>query len=304
MTTPEDPYEAMPSMPPMPPMSPDQGDAEAQPGVIPLRPLALGDVYRATKDVIVRNWALLLGIAAVVAVVDQLLGLLVSLGFQRDLNELLVDRSFSSGDFVRTVVSAGAATLIVVVIGFVLGVVVDAAGILVVRAEVAGVRVDPKATVSAGIAKLGRLIGMTLLLAALAFAGFAVVFAAMFGIGQTGVLLVFAWFAVCVYFGVLFAFAGSAIVLEDATVTGSLRRSKDLVTDGWWRVFGILLLTEVIFAVVRRIVGLIVRLDWLAGMLVGIVSTPAIVCVLTLLYFDYRIRKEGPRSVLTEPRTP
>jgi hypothetical protein len=260
--------------------------------VIPQRPLSLKEIYRGAKDVLARNWRLLLGIGLAVSVVSELLALPVRLGFEHNLRSMLVDRSFTSGDLVRDVVSAGTASLLVAIIGFVLGLAVTAVAIVVVRAEVTATPVTPRAAVDAGVAKAGRLALMTLMLCGAAFAGFLVVFALMFAIGQLGVVPAFAWLLVCVYFAVLFSFAGAAIVVEDAGVMDSLQRSKALVTGGWWRVFGILLLAEVVFSVVSWLLGLVL-VDWLVSIIVGTVSTPALVCVVALLYFDYRFRKEG-----------
>lgn len=270
--------------------------------VIPMRPLTLEDVYRGAKDVLLRNWQLLLGLGLAVSVVTQLLGLAVRAGFEHDLRATLVDVSFSSGDAVRNVAAAGTATLLVTIIGFVLGLAVAAVGIVVVHGEVTGRRVPPAEAVRTGLTKIGRLAVMTLALCAVAFLGFLLLFGLMFAVGGIGVLPAFAWLVVCVYFAILFSFADAAIVVEDLGVVDSLRRSKALVTGGWWRVFGITLLTEVVFSVVSWVVGLIVRYDWLASMLVGAVSTPAVVCVTTVLYFDYRIRKHDFPGISPMPQ--
>jgi hypothetical protein len=260
--------------------------------VIPQRPLSLEEIYRGAKDVLVRNRRLLLGIGFAVSVVSELLALPVRLGFEHNLRSMLVDRSFTSGDVVRDVVSSATSSLLVAIIGFVLGLAVTAVAIVVVRGEVIGRPATPRAAVDAGVAKLGRLALMTLMLCGAALAGFLVVFALMVAIGPAGVLLSFAWLLVCVYFAVLFSLASAAIVVEDAGVMDSLQRSKALVTGGWWRVFGILLLTELVFAVVSWLLGLVLA-GWLVSIVVGTVSTPALVCVVALLYFDYRFRKEG-----------
>src|ERR1041384_1383027 len=201
--------------------------------VIPMRPLTLEDVYRGAKDVLLRNWQLLLGLGLAVSVVTQLLGLAVRAGFEHDLRGTLVHVSFGSGDFVRNVAAAGTATLLVTIIGFVLGLAVTAVGIVVTNGEVTGMRVPPGEAVQAGVSKVGRLTVMTLLLCGVALLGFLALFGLMFAVGQFGVLLAFAWLVVCVYFAILFSFAGAAIVLEHASVVDSLRRSKALVTGGW-----------------------------------------------------------------------
>ena len=263
--------------------------------VIPQRPLTLAEIYRATRDVLARNWQVLLGLGLAVSVVSQLLALPVRSGFQHDLRASLVDASFSSGDTVRNVTAAGTANLLATIIGLVLGLAVAAATIAVVHAEVAGRHLAPRAAIDTALPKLGRLTLMTLMLCGAAFGGFLAVFALMFVLGEVGVLLALAWLVICGYFAVLFAFAAPAMVVEDLPVMESLSRSKALVTGGWWRVFGTLLLTEAIFSVASWLLALVFP-DWLASTIVGAVSTPVVVCVLTLRYFDHRVRKESVPS--------
>ena len=260
--------------------------------VIPHRPMTSGEIYRGARRVLAGNWRLLLGLGLAVSVVSQLLALPLRSTFQHDLRATLVGASFSSGDTVRNVAAAGTANLLVAIVGFVLGLAVTAVTIVVAEASVTGRRVDP---FRAAVPKLGRLVLMTLMLCGAAFGGFLAVFALMFAVGELGVLLAVAWLLVCVYFAVLFVFAAQAIVVEDLSVMDSLPRSKALVTGGWWRVFGILVLTEAIFSVASWLLALIFP-DWLASTIVGAVSTPVVACVITLLYFDYRIRKEGSRT--------
>ena len=253
-------------------------------------PQTLGDVTRKTKDVLARNWQPLFGVALAVSVVSQLLALPVRLGFQHDLRATLVDRHFESGDLVRDVIAAGTTTLLVTIISLVLGLAVTAVTIVVVHAEVAGTRVTPRVAIEAAAGKLGRLVAMTLLLCAVAFAAFLVVFVVLLGSTVLGAPLAAACLVACVYFAVLFAFATAAIVVEDAAVIAALRRSMALVTGQWWRVFGIVLLAEFVFGVPASLPGLFLR-DWLASAIVDTIRAPTIACAITLRYFDSRFRK-------------
>jgi hypothetical protein len=43
-----------------------------------------------------------------------------------------------------------------------------------------------------------------------------------------------------IYFGTRWGFHAQAVLVEEVSTTNALRRSRELVTGAWWRVFGIL----------------------------------------------------------------
>jgi hypothetical protein len=116
------------------------------------------------------------------------------------------------------------------------------------------------------------------------------------------------------------ALASPALVLETTPagrpmgVAGALRRSVRLVTGAWWRTFGILLLVTVLVAVISQILALpfaaaslfftdfestgtpslaALSFQALGGVVASIVTTPFSAAVTVLLYVDRRIRREG-----------
>lgn len=130
-----------------------------------------------------------------------------------------------------------------------------------------------------------------------------------------------------IYFGTRWSFHAQAILVEEVSATNALRRSRELVTGTWWRVFGmmfaILLLAlmiklilvtslmsifvlsgvagEVDFAeIIRQVLQIMghntEEADGLLFVITAVIDifiTPILSIGITLLYFDQRIRKEG-----------
>ena len=130
-----------------------------------------------------------------------------------------------------------------------------------------------------------------------------------------------------IYFGTRWGFHAQAVLVEEVSATNALRRSRELVTGTWWRVFGILsaivLLVLVIeFILVTSLMSIFV-LSGVAGevdfseiirqilqiigsnteeandlsfgitAVIDIFTMPILPIGATLLYFDQRIRREG-----------
>jgi hypothetical protein len=102
-----------------------------------------------------------------------------------------------------------------------------------------------------------------------------------------------------IFFGVRWAFSTQCVMLEGVSGTQAMALSARRVIGSWWRTFGILLLTVIIVGLVSGIVTAIfgvfhVRLlTFLVSLVMGILTAPFETAVLTLLYFDMRVRKDG-----------
>ena len=130
-----------------------------------------------------------------------------------------------------------------------------------------------------------------------------------------------------IYFGTRWCFHAQAVLVEEVSATNALRRSRELVTGTWWRVFGIIfaifllaliielvLVTSLMFIFVlsgfagevdfSEMIRQILRImehnteeaDGLLFVIAAIAhtfTTPILPIGITLLYFDQRIRKEG-----------
>lgn len=126
------------------------------------------------------------------------------------------------------------------------------------------------------------------LLVALFLWSFAAVFGAMLLI--VGMFYVFAR-----YFAVL-----PAILLEHKGPIAAFHRSRDLAKDYKWRILGTLALTALMFFIIAGTLQVVVQLlpvsftaILLLNGVVGLFVQPIMTIVLTVLYYDQRIRKEG-----------
>jgi hypothetical protein len=110
------------------------------------------------------------------------------------------------------------------------------------------------------------------------------------------------------YLAVLYAFTWPAVVLERRGVIEALRRSQELVSGHWGRVFGTMLLLSLIVFVIQAAVqvplGLLITvllgqssvgqaLAQLLSTLTSMVLLPLTMTGLIVLYYDLRVRKEG-----------
>ena len=112
-----------------------------------------------------------------------------------------------------------------------------------------------------------------------------------------------------VYVAVAFSLALPVLLLEQKKGGSALGRSRKLIEGRWWRTFGVLLAGYVLASVVAGIVqGILaalmfvavgddsvmsVILSGLAGLAGQVITTPFVAALVTVLYFDLRVRKEA-----------
>lgn len=106
----------------------------------------------------------------------------------------------------------------------------------------------------------------------------------------TGLAITIIGIPAAIYFGVKWAFAWQAVVLEGHDPTAALARSSALVKHNWWRAFGITLLFGMIASTISSVLAVIPILGAIAG---ALLSVPIAVIGITLLYYDLRVKKEG-----------
>jgi hypothetical protein len=109
---------------------------------------------------------------------------------------------------------------------------------------------------------------------------------------------------------VLWYFAAQAAVIEGASPVQAVRRSSELVRGSWWRVFGLIVATGLLFGFAGAVLTAIVGATGSTALYVsGLVVVEAIAVSLTgifaaLLYFDLRARKGVPRDDWSAPERP
>jgi hypothetical protein len=325
------PYPGTPGSPAVPP-GPPWGDAAAapKPGVIPLRPLGVGEILDGAVSYVRANPVATLGLAAIVTTITQLVELpLTGLALSQLTwtapvpGESLPPTGAVTG-LAGSLTSSGIAALVI----FVATTVLSGMLIAVLSQSVLGRKMRIGEAWAAVRRRIPGLLGLTLLIALLLglvlIAGGAplVIFAvldASTGVGLfLGVPFLLLSWAVALFLGVSWSLAAPAYVLEGISVTAALRRSFRLVRKQWWRVFGIVLLGGVIALIIGAVLSLpfgfaadavggspdpadpfgAVSMSSLVisgiGTIVGTtVTAPFSAGISGLLYFDQRIRREA-----------
>ena len=112
-----------------------------------------------------------------------------------------------------------------------------------------------------------------------------------------------------IYLSVKLSMAFPAVVCERAGPFQSIGRSWNLTRDNWWRVFGTLLVVLIILFVISLALGLVLGalllssdslsepafaiLTTVIGLLIGAITYPLWAAVVTVIYYDLRVRNEG-----------
>jgi hypothetical protein len=313
------PYGALPTMTPY--------SAGPRPGVVPLRPLTLGELLDGVVGLIRRYPRPVLGLSAALSVLVTVLNVVLAITVFRPLlsfdsslftgvsaNNPQIDSALGGaavGSVASSIVSALATLVLTGVMTVVAG-----RGVLgePMTLRVAWDQVRPALPRLLGVALLTGLIVYGTL--ALGLVG-AVALASLGGGGAAlGVLLGCAGAALAIHLYVRLALAPCAAVLEHAAVRTSLRRSGVLVRRSWWRVFGILLLALVVSLLVGQVIqvpfllfglpsgGLtsgnladsssrLLVLTYIGSGIGQTVIAPFTSGVRALLYVDRRMRAEG-----------
>ncbi|WP_405830383.1 glycerophosphoryl diester phosphodiesterase membrane domain-containing protein [Streptomyces sp. NBC_00105] len=293
----------------------------AKPGVIPLRPLGLGEILDGAVATMRTHWRSVLPITLVVATVVQVISVLVQKYMLADVvlapNEDMTPEQML--DSLGSTLSVSVVTQFIQILGTI---VVTAMLTMVFSRAVLGQSSSVSTAWREARPQLLRLIGLTLLLALGAVLIGAVLVLPGITADSTGLIILgfVAWLPLLVWLGIKFSLASPALMLEMSSVFKAFTRSSKLVKGSWWRVFGITLLTGIIaFVVGLMIVGPLQLVGLLAfgggfdaledgsaqtawGTLifsaVGLIIAQTIVMpiqsgVTVLLYVDQRIRREG-----------
>ncbi|MER6161097.1 glycerophosphoryl diester phosphodiesterase membrane domain-containing protein [Streptomyces sp. NPDC001868] len=303
----------------------------AKPGVIPLRPLGIGEILDGAVSTMRTHWRTVLGISLAVAVVTQV-GVILLQGLVLNdtaSSDALNDPSATPGELGRALGDTLLSTSVVLVISLLGTIIATALLTTVTSRAVLGKSVTTAEAWRDARPQLLRLGGLTVLLLLIAVLIMTVgvlpgILLAAGGSGGGGVVLaVFGGlgaFVLTVWLMIRFSLASPALMLEKQGVRKSLNRSVKLVRGSWWRVLGIQLLAAIIAYVVASIVvipftfaGAALDGDGISGLLSGgtalgwtylvisgvgsvIGSTltfPISAGVTVLLYIDQRIRREA-----------
>jgi membrane-anchored glycerophosphoryl diester phosphodiesterase (GDPDase) len=310
--------------------------APPKPGVIPLRPLGVGEILDGAFQAARKNAAAVFGSAILLQIVVSVLawaagGLIISLlgGLQLVTAEELSDES------------AAALGLSVILSSLVLGL-LSSVGVLLLQGVLAIPTARAAVNQKTGFALMwslakGRvwtLVGMGLLyLVATVVALVAIVAGSFFLADQLGItsvwiilLVILGLTVLSVWIGVKLMLAPAVIVMERAGLVQSLVRSWQLTNRSWWRTFGIILLCTIIVGVITSVIstpisffiglaapamgdpsdpeamlaamGPLTLVSMLVSSLFAAIGYAFQAAVIALVYLDLRIRREGFDVVL------
>ncbi|QES54939.1 hypothetical protein DEJ51_12540 [Streptomyces venezuelae] len=293
----------------------------AKPGVIPLRPLGLGEILDGAVATMRTHWRSVLPITLVVATVVQVISVIVQ-KFMLDDLAFAATPEAGPDELIDSLGSTLGASAVIQFIQFLGTILVTAMLTMVFSRAVLGQQSSVSGAWRESRPQLLRLMGLTVLMALGAVLLGAVlivpgILAESVGLAFLGLAL---WVPLLFWLGIKFVLASPALMLEKSTVLKAFARSSKLVKNTWWRIFGISALTTIIaFFVSAMIVapfqiisllafsgGLDAMEDgsgmsnWgvLIGPAIGLIIAQTIVMpfqsgVTVLLYVDQRIRREG-----------
>jgi hypothetical protein len=303
---------------------------EFRPGVIPLRPLTLGDLYGAVIKAIRGNVAATMGLAFVTTLIflvpTTAVGAWVASQQSLDLEidpqsaEDVIPVAGTLGSLIPSLGTSGSAILLTGFVAFVISQAVMGRKVSAGQTwEGTRGRLLPLvgATIVTGLAIMLALVAV-LVLPVLALVGAATASDDPSLVGAILLVVVAVLVAVLLvlFLSTRLAFVGVAVVLENAGVGQGIARSWRLTAGSqFWRVLGIRLLTGLIVGTAAQIlsfplgliggVGIIASGDaenlyvfqavisGLSGLITGALTTPFTAGVDALLYVDQRIRREG-----------
>ncbi|MFF8399336.1 glycerophosphoryl diester phosphodiesterase membrane domain-containing protein [Streptomyces sp. NPDC016172] len=303
----------------------------AKPGVIPLRPLGVGEILDGAVSTMRTYWRTVLGISLTVAVLTEVIVVLFQgLVLDDSSTDALNDPSATLSELSRAMGDALLNSSVVFVISLVGTVIATALLTTVTSRAVLGKSVtigeawrDARPQVlklfglicvllliTVGVVTVGALPGLLVTVAGSNGPGVALTVLGIIGAG-----IVALWLAI------RFSLASPALMLEKQGIKKAMSRSAKLVQGTWWRIFGIQLLATLIANVVASIIvipftllaaalsgdGLtgwlntgVGSLGWTFLIISGIgsvigsmITFPITAGVTVLLYIDQRIRREA-----------
>ncbi|MFF3786400.1 hypothetical protein [Streptomyces sp. NPDC001933] len=300
----------------------------AKPGVIPLRPLGVGEILDGAVSTMRAHWRTVLGITLAVSVIAQIATILVERFLLPEPPR--IDPNATGSEALRQATESAQSALFSslpsLLITMIATLITTSVLTVVISRSVLGRSVTLSEAWAEARPRLLHLLGLTLLLALISSAiltvgllpGMLLGSAAGAGLALLGFMVAF---VVVIWLMVRFCLASPALMLERQSITTSMRRSAKLVRGAWWRTFGILALTwllTLIVAVVITIpfgfIAMTVDGDGIGSALTGgstdfgwpflivsgigevIIATityPLSAGVMALLYIDQRIRREA-----------
>ncbi|MEW9547097.1 glycerophosphoryl diester phosphodiesterase membrane domain-containing protein [Nonomuraea sp. NPDC050783] len=302
-----------------------------RPGIIPLRPLGVGDILDGTIKLIRSNPKAVLGLSVLAALLTSV-PLAVGQAFVLDTVADNLDEpgTASAGTPLTGLAAQYGGTLVSYAVQFVVVTLLTGVLTRILGRAVFGGHLgagEAWRLVKGRVPALFGVVGLMVVIMVVPLAAFVLIGVALAvngaGVGAVlgvTVLFIVLYLAYYLYFRTRFAFASPAVVLEGRGPLDAMRRSWHLVTGDFWRVFGILLLTSLLVGLVSSILSLPFTLAGtlfgmfgagsvanavvsavliaIGGTLAAMLTYPFEAGVAGLLYADRRMRGEAFDLVL------
>ncbi|MFD8592509.1 glycerophosphoryl diester phosphodiesterase membrane domain-containing protein [Streptomyces sp. NPDC059637] len=245
----------------------------AKPGVVPLRPLGLGEILDGSVSTLRAHWRTVLGISLVVSVVTQAALGVASWWTLNDLADRFEEFEASAatsqapsfGEVMALFTGVFTTNGVAALVQLVSTCIATALLTMVVSRAVLGRPVSTGLAWQEARPRLGAMFGLTLLLTLLSVgvlgvgavpgvlllvAGNELAAAGTFFLGMTAAFFALVWLMI------RYSLAVPALMLEKQGILKAMSRSARLVRGSWWRVFGVLVLTGILTSIVVMIVSM------------------------------------------------
>jgi hypothetical protein len=270
---------------------------EVKPGIVPLRPLGVGEILDGAITCMRVHWRVMIGFSAAVVGITTSLQLVAQLALLKPFENSSIDSS-TSGAEVASFLGAGLGVVVIAtLLGFVAQVLLTGILTMVVSQAVLGRSITVRDAWAHVRPRIWALVGLSI----------------VYGLAVAGGLI--ACFVGALWPYTVFALASPALILEQQRVFGSMGRSFRLVQGAFWRTLGVLLLAFVVKAIVGGVIGvpfslagggmdamfadagnvstLGLVLQAIGAIISGTITTPFAAAVIVLVYVDRRIRREA-----------
>ncbi len=256
-----------------------------------LRPLSLGEILDVSIKICLAHWRTLLVAVLIVVVPVQIIDTVVNADYTADsfdftstdstqtAEESLDELNSALGGLVISALLQGIAVLFAMATCF-----------RAIAQAYLGQPTDWRSSLTYAVRHAGPLLWVTLI----------------YGVGLLFATLLFVLPGIWLY--VAWAFGMPALLIEGKRGTKALARSFELVRGRWWSTFGVIAVGFFLAAVISFLVQavflagllfgsdnnlLVLVLSTIAGIVGLAIGTPFQAALVTVLYFDLRVRKEG-----------
>ena len=255
-----------------------------------LRPLSLGEILDVSIKICLSQWRTLIKAVLVVVVPVQIVSTIVnadytveSLDFGTSSTQTPQETLDQLNQYLGGLAIAGVLQLLAVLLA-------TAACFRAIAQAYLGEQTDWRSSLKYAFSMTPALLWLTLLYALGLVLGFVLLI-------LPGIFLYIAW-----------ALALPVLLVEGLRGPKALGRSFQLVKGRWWRTFGVIIVGFILATIVSTIAqgvfligifagegndALVLVLSAIAGIVGLAVSTPFQAALLTVIYFDLRVRKEG-----------